>query len=282
MSELAQWLEALVGGRKTTQATQRVLEVLRQDPGGTFDLSAQKVADRADVNVASVVRAAQFLGFRGWPALKHEIRHRYLATLSTEQVLQEHAGPHDSPARASLDADMANLKAFAAQIDLPQIRRIAELISKAGRTFVMATGSYAAPGAQLSHVGQYLGHDIELHTAMSTGLVSRLRLLRPGDCVVSCAVWRSTAWILEVTKLARERGASIVVIADRRTALSDLSNEAVIVPSEGVSFVTSMTAAMSATQAVVAELAALDTEATVRNLRDIEGLWRTLSLVDPT
>lgn len=282
MSELAVWLEALVGGRKTSQATQRVLEVLRQDPGGTFDLSAQKIADRAQVNVASVVRAAQFLGFRGWPALKHEIRHRYLATLSTEQLLQVHEHPHDSPAQASLEADMANLRAFAAQIDVPQIQRIAEAIATARRTFVMATGSYAAPGTQLSHVGQYLGHDIELHTAMSTGLVSRMRLLQPGDCVVSCAVWRSTTWILEVTKLARERGARIVVIADRRTALSDLSDEAVIVPSEGASFVTSMTAAMSVTQAVIAELAARDTEATVRNLRDIEGLWRVLDLVDPT
>lgn len=282
MSEIVEWIDSLVEQREVSPATLRVLEVLKDDPGGTFPLSAQKVATFARVNVASVVRAAQFLGFSGWSEMKQEVRHRYLATLSGDQLLRNRGTSGNSPSRSSMMADVKNLHDFVARADDTQFRRIAELISEANRSMVLATGSYAAPGLQLTHIGQSLGHDLELHMAMSTALASRLRLLKAGDCIISCALWRSSSWILETTRVAKKRGAKVIVISDRRTALSDLADESVIVPSESVSYVRSMTAAMTVTQAVIAELAALDPDRSAMNLMDVEEIWKELNLVEPT
>ncbi|MDO5744400.1 MAG: MurR/RpiR family transcriptional regulator [Micrococcaceae bacterium] len=281
MSEIVTWIDSLILQREVSPAIGRVLEVLQDDPGGTFDLSAQKIAVLARVNVASVVRAAQFLGFSGWPAFKQEVRHRYLATLSGDQLMGARNTSGHSPSRSSMMADVKNLHDFVARADEDQFRRIADLIANARRSMVLATGSYAAPGVQLSHIGLTLGHDLELHTAMSTGLAARIRLLREGDCVISCALWRSSTWILEATRVAKKRGANVVVISDRRTDLSDLADESVIVPSEGVSYLMSMTAAMTVSQAVIAELTSRNPESSAESLRDVELIWQELNLVDP-
>ena len=283
MAQLGAWLDSLVLDRKVSTGTGVVLKVIESDPAAASYLTAQKLAKRAAVNVATVVRTAQFLGFSGWPALKLELRHRYLATRTSEDLLAEHSSTALGAGltQATLTNDLENLTSLAANIDPEQIRRVAAVIATARRTLVIATGSYSAPGIQLSHIGQMMGHDIELLTSSGTSLVNRLRVLGPEDCIFFCNLWRSSSFIATVAEIARDRGARVLVLADRQTALSDIAEEAIIVPSEGVSFVPSIVGAVSAVQAILAEIAAVDPERTISALREVETLWNELDLVDP-
>jgi RpiR family carbohydrate utilization transcriptional regulator len=285
MAQLGAWLDSLVLERKVSAGTKAVLKVIELDPAAASYLSAQKMASRAAVNVATVVRTAQFLGFSGWPALKLELRHRYLATMTSEGLLTEHAATNTDASidltHATLANDLDNLTVLSASIDPDQVKRIAAAIAQSRRTLVIATGSYAGPGIQLSHLGQMMGHDIELITSSGTSLVNRLRVLGPEDSIFFCNLWRSSTFVSTVAELSKERGARLLVLADRRTALSDLAEEAIIVPSEGVSFVPSVVGAVSAIQAILAELAAIDPERTISALREVETLWSALDLVDP-
>lgn len=275
------WLDSLILDRKVSSGTRLVISAITDDPGAASYLSAQKLADQATVNVATVVRTAQFLGFSGWPAMKSELRHRYLATMTSEGLLTEHAIPRTGLTQATIAADMRNLAVIARTIDDEQVKRVARTIAGARRTAVVASGSYAAPGIQLSHMGQMMGHDIELLTSSGTALVNRIKLLGEGDCFLACNLWRSSKFVHSVAEIVKARGASIIVFADRRTPLSDLADEALIVPSEGVSFVPSLVGAMSVVQAVLAELATINPEQTTTALRDVERLWTALDLVEP-
>ncbi|WP_166792412.1 MurR/RpiR family transcriptional regulator [Cryobacterium sp. TMT1-66-1] len=257
------------------------MATIKGDPAAASYLSAQKLADRSSVNVATVVRTAQFLGFSGWPAMKSELRHRYLATMTSEGLLAEHSAPAAGLTQATIAADVRNLTVIARTIDSEQVKRVAGIIAAARRTAIVASGSYAAPGIQLSHMGQTMGHDIELLTSSGTSLVNRIKLLGAGDCFLACNLWRSSRFVFSVAEIAKARGARIVVLADRRSALSDLADEALIVPSEGVSFVPSIVGAVSVVQAILAELATINPEQTTAALRDVEALWAALDLVEP-
>lgn len=281
MLQTDQWLDALVLGRKTSAGLESVLNIIRLDPVAASFMSTQDLADRADINVATVVRAAQFLGFSGWSALKSELRHRYLASMTAENLMREHDDIDAGSTSATFANDVQNLRVLMESVDLAQVRQVATIIADAPRTLVIATGSYAAAGYQLAHMGQLMGRDIELHTAVGTALVNRIRLLQPGDCLVSCNLWRSSKFVVDVARLCADRGARVVAIADRRTAVTDLAEEAILVPSEGVSFVPSIVGAVSAVQALLAEIAAYDPQRTTAALRDVEHMWSRLDLVDP-
>lgn len=281
MLQIAEWFEGLTLGRGASPSIEAVLQILRTDAGRASFMSTQEVASRAHVNVATVVRAAQFLGFSGWSALKSELRHRYLASLTAEKLLTERAVPPSGLAGTSLANDAQNVTRLAGSINREQVARAAAILGAAERTIVLSTGSYAAAGFQLAHVGQWMGRDIELHMASGTALVNRLRMLKAGDCLVSCNLWRASKFVLEVVRVAARRGIRIVAIADRQTAITDLAEEALLVPSEGTTFMPSIVGAVATVQALLAELSAIDPARTMDALRDTEGLWGELDLVDP-
>lgn len=281
MQNITEWLDGLVMGRKTSPGIEATLNVLRLDAGTASFMSTQDLAARADVNVATVVRAAQFLGFSGWSALRSELRHRYLASRRADNLVGERAPAGSSPAGASLSNDAHNMSRLTSSVDPAQIERVAAIVAGACRTIVLSTGSYAAAGFQFAHVAQLMGLDVEMHTANGTALVNRLRMLQPGDCLISCNLWRSSKFVLEVARVAATRGIRIVAVADRQTAVTDLAEEALIVPSEGVSFIPSVVGAVSIMQAVLAELAVENPARTMAALRETEDLWGQLDLVDP-
>ncbi|MGH1554141.1 hypothetical protein ACRAWF_25925 [Streptomyces sp. L7] len=70
------WLTDRTRGTLGPQAG-RVVHVLARAPQFAGYSSAREVAERAGVNVSTVVRTAQQLGFDGWPQLREELRARF-------------------------------------------------------------------------------------------------------------------------------------------------------------------------------------------------------------
>ena len=85
------------------------MDVIGRNPQLSSYADIAEIAQRADVNNSTVVRAAQHLGYRGWPDLQRELRSRYLVMISTEDTLTEH-GEHRSPLHDALNHDIDNLR----------------------------------------------------------------------------------------------------------------------------------------------------------------------------
>ena len=98
---------------------------------------------------------------------------------------------------------------------------------------------------------------------------------------MSCNLWRASKFVLDIVRVAVQRGVRVVAIADRQTSITDLAEETLLVPSEGVTFMPSTVAAVATVQALLAELSSIDPERTMAALRDTEDLWSELDLVDP-
>lgn len=268
------WLRVRLGEREASTGALKVLRVLSSRTREMSYASTADAARMAGVNAATVVRAAQLLGFSGWPALRAEARSRYLSGLSASQVLNEHASVADTPARAALHADVRNLQELAQVLDPAQLERVARLLHDAGSTLVIGSGSFAAPGLQLAHIAQTVGYDVRLHREGGTSLLNAASLLRAGDCLVVFRLWRSPKELLIAAQVAVERGARVVVVSDQSSApVVEVADELVLVPSEGVSMFPSLTASMTVVHALLASLVAMDEQRARRSSDHVEARW---------
>ncbi|WP_049567438.1 MurR/RpiR family transcriptional regulator [Nocardiopsis sp. SBT366] len=276
---MADWIEETLERGRLGRASERVLHVLRDEPRFASYATAAEVAARAEVNVATVVRAAQQLGFTGWPALRVELRSRYLASLSAGEVLAEHAGSDTDPVRAAVRSDRENLRLLERTLEPERVRAVAAAIHGARSTLVLGSGTFAAPGVQLSHAAGIMGYDVRSLDSGGTALTNALARMGEGDLLVVCDLWMLPVALRRAVEIAAEESVSIALITDRRDSpLGVLADHVVAVPSEGVGMFPSLTAAMTVVHAVLAELARAGGESALESVRRAEELWRRAEL----
>lgn len=282
MTQLPEWARARPEGHRLGPGATRVVETVELQPQMASYASTAEIAERARVNIATVVRAAQSLGFAGWTELRQEIRSRYLASLSAVQVLGEHQAPSASRTRDAVRQDLANLEALAATLDPRQVAAVAQVVADARRTVVIGSGSFLAPGLQLAHIGQTMGFDVRVARSGGTGLFNDIGLLGAGDVVMAFSFWWLAREILEAARVAAEAGATLVLVTDRRsTPFTEVADHTLVVASEGASTFVSLTAAMSVVHCVLAEVPEYDEDHVRASLSHAEAIWRENDMFGP-
>lgn len=277
MSEFAEWISELRDGVRLTRSAKAVLDTVEHDPGEAAYRSAQAIADATKVNVATVVRTAQSLGFSGWPAFSTEVRARYLASLSSKNLYLHNRSQGQMQSTITQDIDL--LERMREETSEDALNRIAEHMIAAKATGVFATGSYAAPGMQLAHVSQMLGYSVRLHAGSATSMVNEVSLLSEADCFLGITLWKSSKAVVQLAEVAKRQGVKVLVISDRRTALTELADEFVIVPAESSNLISSLVCVTSAVQYLLGCLAGHDEERTQERLGRIDELWGITSAV---
>jgi len=275
------WLRTRVPERGLRPKAAAVLEVLLSQPRRATFGSTVELAQLAGVNIATVTRTAQALGFAGWPALQQELRARYLSSLSAPQVAAEHhSADSDSPSSASLRRDLDSLALLSRRFDEDVILTIAEAVAAAHRTLVIADGSYAAVGIAFAHNARLAGYDVVAVTAGDAELANSVAAIRPDDVLIAISFWRLYESTVLAANQAKSRGARVFAVTDAASpALSAATEEVVLVPAEGVAFFPSLTAGMAVVQAMVAQLAAIDPARTSAAIENAESMWSAFGLL---
>ncbi|NBE50414.1 SIS domain-containing protein [Streptomyces sp. YC537] len=270
------WLRNQEGYAALGPQAERVVRVLVREPHFASYASAREVAERAGANTSTVVRTCQQLGFDGWPALREGLRDLYLDGLTGAGGAPSTA--QDAAARM-LQRDAANVQALMAAESVEAIRRVAEAIRSSRRTLVVGSGTAAAPAHILGHLGTIMGYDIQLALGSPTVQAARLSHLQAGDCVIAINVWRLTRALRGLTRLAREQGATVCVLTDLHSSpLAEDADHLLVTPIEGLHSTPSLTAMVSAVQAIVAELGTSADR--LRSVGRVEHAWNELDLMD--
>ncbi|MFD9891448.1 MurR/RpiR family transcriptional regulator [Amycolatopsis sp. NPDC059027] len=273
------WLRDRLPERGLRPKSAAVLEMLVSQPRRASFGSTAELAQLAGVNVATVTRTAQALGFAGWPALQQELRARYLSSLSAPQVAEEHRGA-GSPGSASLRRDLDSLALLDRRFDEKVIREVAQALAGARRTVVLADGSYAAVGIAFAHNARLAGYDVHAVTAGNAELANVVAKLTAADALVAISFWRLYESTVRAANEAKSRGARVFAITDAASpALADAAEHVLMVPAEGVTFFPSLTAGMALAQAIVAQLAAVDPARTSESVEAAEAMWSRFDLL---
>ncbi|GAA3155879.1 hypothetical protein GCM10020255_036810 [Rhodococcus baikonurensis] len=253
----------------------RVMQVLAQMPQFASYASGREVAERAGVNVSTVVRTAQQLDFDGWSDLRQALRTEYLNSLVTTSP--DHPGSKDA-ATQMLRQDAANLASVSTDANITAIKNIADAMIEARRIVVITSGSGTGPAHILSYLASIYGFDIHVAAGPATSQAIPVSHLDERDCLIVVNVWRLTRALRGLTRQARKRGATIAVLTDLHSSpLNTYADHVVITPIEGINPTPSLTAMVAVVQSILAQLESSDARSSAK---DIEKAWEQLDLMD--
>lgn len=272
------WLGDAIPDVPLTKAQSRVVEVITRNPQLSSYADIAEIAQRADVNNSTVVRAAQHLGYRGWPDLQRELRSRYLVMISTEDTLTEH-GEHRSPLHDALNHDIENLRLTLESNTADEAEAAIAAMAAAKSITVVGIGSFAGPASVMAHLGSTMGYPISLENRGGVHLASSTNTLGAGDVLVVINMWRSVRQVIVAAEAAKAAGATVVAISDmRRGRLAAAADHLLVVASEGISFFQSVTAANSLVYGLLAGMEAAHPERSRAAIRRTQQLWKDLDI----
>jgi DNA-binding MurR/RpiR family transcriptional regulator len=275
---LETWLRQRMPDRGLRPKGAAVLEVLLTQPRRVSYASAAETAELAGVNVATVSRTAQSLGFDGWADLQHEFRARYLSALSAPDVARAHR-TDTAVGIASLRRDLDSLAWLAERLDEQVITLVADGIAAARRTLVVANGSYGAVGSALTHNIRLAGYDAAMiHD--DADLANSVAAMSSDDVMVAISFWRLYQSTVTAAEQARGRGARVFVLTDAASPpLAEAAEELLLIPAEGVSFFPSLVPGIAVAQAIVAHLSTVDPVRSRKSIEEAEQQWARFGLL---
>jgi DNA-binding MurR/RpiR family transcriptional regulator len=263
---------------RLTSAQQRALEYIINNYEEAIFLTASRVAQRAGVSEATIVRLAQALGFDGYPAMQRMLREDLQSRLSTvtrlEQTVKNVRNEEDILVKV-MQEDLRNLTQTLRTLPIETFRSAVVDMGKAQRIFVAGLKGSHGPALILARYLQFLKEKTYLLEPGYGDLWDTLYGVGPSDLVIGISFPRYTTLTVEILAYAHDQGARIGVITD--SILSPLATYAdwvLPVHCQLDSFIESFTAAVSLVNALLTAMSIQNPEETLRSLKGREHLWK--------
>jgi len=265
LEELRHLYIKIRNGEHATRLTDRTLAVLKimlDEPNETAAKSISEIARENDINISSITRLAQKLGFNGFPSLKSIFRSNLKQRKSfySEQVnkfLQKgyaHDGKTSLLERVIQD-EWSNVMLMADSFDDQKFATIIKLMVKAERILILGLRS----SYPLAHyLGFYLKMIRDRVTPIGQAghtLAEDLSVLQPGDLLIAISVNPYTKDTVEACRICKHQTVDIIAITDRLS--SPLANETdnfLITSIEGDYFFSPMVAAIICIETLLSAL----------------------------
>ncbi|GAB6851241.1 MurR/RpiR family transcriptional regulator [Paraburkholderia sp. A1RI_3L] len=246
---------------------------LLDHPDEVAVLSMRKVADRAQVQPASLVRLAQQLGFPGW----NEMRELFVARVRTRpEPLTNRArslvagNAKQSLAHDLLVAQQHNLDVTAAQNERTLIEA-ARILRRARHVHVAGYRSCYAVAFGLVYGYRFFRSSVSLLTGEAGTLDMQLRAIDRDSATVVISFAPYSVEAVRVAETALEKGSKLVAITDSAVSPIALNADKLLIFShESPSFFPSLVAATAIAESLVAHLLALEGAGAVEQLEQAE------------
>ncbi|WP_042303508.1 MurR/RpiR family transcriptional regulator [Paraburkholderia kururiensis] len=246
---------------------------LLDHPDEVAVLSMRKVADRAQVQPASLVRLAQQLGFPGW----NEMRELFVARVRTrpEPLTNRARSLVAGNARQSLAHDLLvaqqhNLDVTAAQNERTLIEA-ARILRRARHVHVAGYRSCYAVAFGLVYGYRFFRSSVSLLTGEAGTLDMQLRAIDRDSATVVISFAPYSVEAVRVAETALEKGSKLVAITDSAVSPIALNADKLLIFShESPSFFPSLVAATAIAESLVAHLLALEGAGAVEQLEQAE------------
>ena len=206
------------GYERLSPGQRRVIDRLLADTRLGAVISAAELAREAGVSESTVTRAAQTLGFSGYPDLQARLRERFLdPTAVPERVEAGLADLGDTPEAAALRVmleDAESIRATAQDFHPEVLRDAVERLVNARRVYVFGARGSHGLAVILSLGLRLILPDVHLLAQTSGDLADQLVPLTAADTVVAISFRRVDRVTLAVLRHAARVGASRVALTD--------------------------------------------------------------------
>ena len=229
--------------------------------------TAEELARRANTSSSTVVRFAQALGFEGFPELQSAARDEYRRLREGEGTALDVPNPPLFPIdqtgfEAALAADHVNVEETARRLDREQVEATVELISRADRIVLCGTDQMAFFASYLRHLLMLLDLRCEVVASPSQEGLAKLGRIDEHTVLVGFSAGRPHPLVVRAMKLARNRGAATIAVADATLSeVAKLADHRLFYSSNSPAYVRSHSALLGVVQALAYAVYALDESA---------------------
>ncbi len=225
--------------------------------------SMRQVADDADVKPNTLVRLARALGFDGYDDLRRHFQQditrtgssfpskaRWLRSLATGgrygALLSEMAG-----------ASMATIEQVFADTDAGEVKTVAGVILAARRTAVLGVGTAQPLAQNFCYVGGMIAPNLVAIPTNGGLAIDDVARMAPGDVLVSMTFSPYRVEIVEATRMAGDRGVTVVAVTDSRAApIASAAAHTFVVPTDSPQYFSSVIGAVALLETLLAFMAA--------------------------
>lgn len=246
---------------------------LLDHPDEVAVLSMRKVAERAHIQPASLVRLSQVLGFPGWNELRDlcvaRVRMRPEPLTARARSLVA-GGKKDTLTHDLLIAQQQNLEATATHNERG-VLQAARVLRKARHVHVAGFRSCYAVAFGLVYGYGLFRPSVSLLTGEAGTLEMQLRGIARESATVVISFAPYSVEAVRVAEVALEKGSRLIAITDSAVSPIALHAESVLIFShESPSFFPSLVAATAIAESLVAQLLALEGAEAVEQLEEAE------------
>src|SRR5262245_9207231 len=244
-----------------TQSQKRIAKYIIEHSQAVAFSTVDKMAAELDMNPSTIVRFTYRLGLNGYSDLQERIRALVRGQLSRigtptneSQVARRLQGTSFG---GSLTHDWENLGRTIAGIDVDCVEQAVNFVANGRRIYVVAGFSAFPVALYFAQILERLRSGISLLASNDTFATARLVNMKPEDCVVAFTFPRYARETYRIALWAKEHRAKVVAVTDSPiSAVGQLSDVVLLVPSTGIGVQNSMVAPMAVANALLNGVAA--------------------------
>ncbi|MCF6092381.1 MurR/RpiR family transcriptional regulator [Microaerobacter geothermalis] len=264
-----------------SKAQQKIARYLIQHPDTSPFLTAAKLAKKAEVGEATVVRFANFLGYRGYPELQSHLQEAIKRQLSTVERLEQYLDEYDGEEKIVyevLNNDIENLQNTIQQLDPSQFREAVKAIVEAKNIYIIAYRSAVALGTFMEFYLDLILQNTEL-VRQADGISEHLLGITDRDLVIGIGFARYTKRTVEVMKYSKEKGAKTMAITDNLMSPLIPHSDIVLTASSHItSIIDSFSAPLSIINGLITAVTQKEQSKVKKRLKELEDLWGTFDV----
>ncbi len=257
----------------------RLVQTILDKSDDTYFLSSRKLAQVCGVDVATIVRTVQALGYERYEDFSSDLRAHFVLNIqpytAMKVAVRQHRGIADH-IQFTKETDLRNLNALYAQLDVRRVVELAKKMEHSRRVLVVGV-DLAAPLAQLlAYRLAAIGYDAEAPVGSLGNLTQKTNLLGPRDLLVAISFGRCLRQTVDAALHARERGIPTLALTDsERTPLARFCDSHLIAPTASPALFSSYVAPVSAINLLIVVCTHLRTKRALQLMKQKEEEYKT-------
>ena len=260
---------------RLTTVQRQVIDRLLADTRYGAVVSASTLAAAIGTSESTVTRAAQALGFAGFPDLQSRLRAEFFRPVQERIALD--AAPAAEPmlrARQTMLTDAANIREMAEDLAAGPFLAAVEALETASRVVVFGERGSHGLAVMLGIGLRLVLPGVTLLSQANGDLPDQLIGLGPGDVVVVVSFRRVDRTSVLVLRRANQVGAQTIAMTDHlSSAVARHARHTLIARIGQLRLIPSFAAGASLVNALLAEVAVRTHEQAGERLREAETLW---------
>lgn len=206
-------------------------------------------------------------------ALQEMIRSRLTSTQRIQQAGDMLSG--QDLLTAVVQTDMEKLRMVVDEADRKEFDKVVNLLMECSHLYILGVRSSYFVAGYLNFYMHLLSENVTLVQSNAAGeIFEQLFRIGPGDVLLAISFPRYSNVTVNTVKFARDRGATIVAITDNELSpVYQMSDAALLAPSEMISFVDSMVAPLSLINALLVAIGYRMGKDVSKTFGELEDIW---------